>query len=51
MSTHNIGFYEEILKCSLNYHNYHKISSNVHFISSYAHDIKFVFSGREINLY
>ena len=27
-------FYEEIIKCSL---NYHKISSNVHFISFYAH--------------
>ena len=28
MSTHNIGFYEEISK------NYHQISSNMHSISS-----------------
>ena len=31
MSTHNIGFYEEISKLSL---NYHQISSNTHLISS-----------------
>ena len=31
MSTHNIGFYEEISKISL---NYHQISSNTHLISS-----------------
>ena len=30
MSTHNIGFYEEISKSSL---NYHQISSNTHHIS------------------
>ena len=33
MSTHNIGFYEEISKLSL---NYHQISSNMHLISSAA---------------
>ena len=31
MSTHNIGFNEEISKVSL---NYHQISSNTHLISS-----------------
>ena len=31
MSTHNIGFYEEISKISL---NYHQVSSNTHLISS-----------------
>ena len=31
MSTHNIGFYEEISKISL---YYHQISSNTHLISS-----------------
>ena len=31
MSTHNIGFYEELTKISL---NYHQISSNTHLISS-----------------
>ena len=31
MITHNIGFYEEISKLSL---NYHQISSNTHLISS-----------------
>ena len=31
MSTHNIGFYEDLAKLSL---NYHQISSNTHFISS-----------------
>ena len=31
MSTHNIGFYEEKAKLSL---NYHQISSNTHLISS-----------------
>ena len=31
MSTHNIGFYEEISKISL---NYHQISSNTYLISS-----------------
>ena len=31
MSTHNIGFYEEILPL-----NYHQISSNTHLISSAA---------------
>ena len=31
MSTHNIGFYEEISKLSL---NYHQISPNTHLISS-----------------
>ena len=33
MSTHNIGFYEDIAKLSL---NYHQISSNTHLISSAA---------------
>ena len=31
MSTHNIGFYEEIAKLTL---NYHQISSNMHLIFS-----------------
>ena len=31
MSTHNIGFYEDLTKLSL---NYHQISSNMHLISS-----------------
>ena len=31
MSTHNIGFYEDLTKFSL---NYHQISSNTHLISS-----------------
>ena len=31
MSTHNIGFYEDLTKLSL---NYHQISSNTHLISS-----------------
>ena len=31
MSTHNIGFYEDLTKISL---NYHQISSNTHLISS-----------------
>ena len=31
MSTHNIGFYEDLQKLSL---NYHQISSNTHLISS-----------------
>ena len=31
MSTHNIGFYEDLTKISL---NYHQISSNMHLISS-----------------
>ena len=33
MSTHNIDFYEDLTKLSL---NYHKISSNMHLISSAA---------------
>ena len=33
MSTHNIGFYEDLTKLSL---NYHQISSNTHLISSAA---------------
>ena len=33
MSTHNIGFYEEISKII----TYHQISSNTHLISSAAH--------------
>ena len=33
MSTHNIGFYEDLTKISL---NYHQISSNMHLISSAA---------------
>ena len=31
MSTHNIGFYEDLTKLSF---NYHQISSNTHLISS-----------------
>ena len=31
MSTHNIGFYEDLTKLSL---NFHQISSNMHLISS-----------------
>ena len=31
MSTHNIGFYEDLTKLFL---NYHQISSNMHLISS-----------------
>ena len=31
MSTHNIGFYEDLTKISF---NYHQISSNTHLISS-----------------
>ena len=31
MSTHNIGFYEDLTKLSL---NYYQISSNTHLISS-----------------
>ena len=31
MSTHNIGFYEDLTKLSL---NYHQISLNTHLISS-----------------
>ena len=31
MSTHNIGFYEDLTKFSF---NYHQISSNTHLISS-----------------
>ena len=31
MSTHNIGFYEDLTQLSL---NYHQISSNTHLISS-----------------
>ena len=31
MSNHNIGFYEDLTKLSL---NYHQISSNTHLISS-----------------
>ena len=33
MSTHNIGFYEDLTKMSL---NYQQISSNTHLISSAA---------------
>ena len=36
MSTHNIGFYEEISKLSL---NYHQLSSNMHLISSAGVDL------------
>ena len=35
MSTHNIGFYEDLTKLSL---NYHQISSNTHLISSAVND-------------
>ena len=31
MSSHNIGFYEDLTKISI---NYHQISSNMHLISS-----------------
>ena len=36
MSTHNIGFYEDLTKLSL---NHHQISSNMHLISSAAIDM------------
>ena len=39
MSTHNIGFYEEISKLSL---NYHQISSNMHLISSAGITVRIV---------
>ena len=39
MSTHNIGFYEDLTKISLNYHH---ISSNTHLISSAALRISIV---------
>ena len=34
MSTHNIGFYEDLTKLSL---NYHQIESNTQLISSAVH--------------
>ena len=34
MSTHNIGFYDDLTKLSL---NYHPISSNTHLISFAGH--------------
>ena len=37
MSTNNIGFYEDVTKKSL---NYHQISSNTHLISSTVYLIK-----------
>ena len=39
MSTHNIGFYEDLTKISL---NYHQISSNTHLIYSAEIRRKFV---------
>ena len=41
MSTHNIGFYEDLTKLSL---NYHQISSNTHLISSAADMQKYFFA-------
>ena len=41
MSTHNIGFYEEKAKLSL---NHHQISSNTHLISSAENNIRLKFS-------
>ena len=38
MSTHNIGFYEDLTKLSS---NYHQISSTMHLISSDDFYIKF----------
>ena len=37
MSTHNIGFYEDLTKKSL---NYHQISFNMHLISSAVEEIE-----------
>ena len=33
MSTHNIGFYEDLTKITVSF-NYHQIPSNMHLISS-----------------
>ena len=38
MSTDNIGFYEDLIKISL---NYHQISSKTHLISSAVHHLQF----------
>ena len=40
MSTHNIGFYEDLTKLLF---NYNQISSNTQFISSSVNTINFVF--------
>ena len=40
MSTHNIGFYKDLTKISL---NYHQISSNMHLISSAVSSAKCTF--------
>ena len=34
MSTHNIGFYEDLTKENFEFFFYHRISSNTHLISS-----------------
>ena len=39
MSTHNIGFYEEISKINISL-NYHQISSNTHLISTAGLDVR-----------
>ena len=39
MSTHNIGFYEDLTKISF---NYHQISSNTHLISSGVTDLRYL---------
>ena len=41
MSTHNIGFYGDLTKISL---NYHQISSNTHLISSAVYPRHLMFS-------
>ena len=41
MSTHNIGFYEDLTKLSF---NYHQISSNMHLISSVVGILETMFS-------
>ena len=43
MSTHNIGFYEDLTKLSL---NYHQILSNTHLISSAADHVACVANGK-----
>ena len=39
MRTHNIGFYEDLTKLSL---NYHQISSNTHLISSAENNLSII---------
>ena len=39
MSTHNIGFYEDLTKNIFESLNYHQVSSNTHLISSAAESV------------